>query len=229
MTKFYYACDPTPGNWGDSFTLCNAAEVDLERLDNSPKIATLNRWRVDSPKGFGFLLHAPSSIGEALVQGYERDKPELSAAVHAAWTQVVEQAHALAAKAIIFSTPLEFRPGSTSRALIAALGDTLAADAGRPVIWQADGIWDVEATSAFAREHNLILTFDPYLAMRDEVALGQGDGAFVLNERAGMRREFDRYDLEELLGEMRTFNRVFLLLRGRFQRKHAELLRELLG
>ena len=229
MTKFYYACDPTPGNWGDTFALCNAAEVDLERLENAPKIATLNRWRVDSPKGFGFVLHAPSAVGEALVDGYERDNAELSITLRDAWTRATEQAHALAAKAILVSTPLEFRPGSTSRALIAALGDELAAGAGRPVIWQAEGIWDVEATSAFARDHHLSLAFDPYLALRDEVALGTGDGAFILNERAGMRREFDRYDLEELLGEMRSFNRVFLLLRGRFQRKHAELLRDILG
>ncbi|RDV39071.1 hypothetical protein DV096_00420 [Bradymonadaceae bacterium TMQ3] len=229
MTKFYYACDPTPGNWGDTFALCNAAEVDLERLENAPKIATLNRWRVDSPKGFGFVLHAPSVVGEALVDGYERDNPELSVTLRDAWTRAAEQAHALAAKALLFSTPLEFRPGSTSRALIAALGNELAANAGRPVIWQAEGIWDVEATRAFASDHHLSLAFDPYLAMRDEISLGKGDGAFVLNERAGMRREFDRYDLEELLGEMRSFNRVFLLLRGRFQRKHAELLRDILS
>ncbi|RAL23736.1 hypothetical protein DL240_06155 [Lujinxingia litoralis] len=229
MTKFYYACDPSPGNWGDTFALCNAAEIDLERLENPPKIATLNRWRVDSPKGFGFVLHAPSVIGEQLVGAYERDAQELPLALLDAWKETMERAHALAARAILFSTPMEFRPGTASRALISALGDTLAAQAGRPVIWQAEGIWDVESTLSLARDHHLTLAIDPYLALRDEIELGHGDGAFILNERAGMRREFDRYDLEEMLGAMSSFNRAFLLLRGRFQRKHAEALRELLG
>lgn len=227
MTKFYFSCDEVPRHWDRYFERCNAVEIDLQRLDNPPRIKTLNRWRVESPRGFAYVLHVDPDVVDGLDRASSQ-RTELSDQIRRGWETTLERAQALSARALLLRTPSSFAPGDASRDLMRRFAEELAADFSRPVIWEARGMWDVETTRQMATELGLTYAYDPFLAMRDDIEFHHGDGAFVLTERAGMRREFDRYDIRDLLDALRSYNRAFMLLRGRFKWEHARHFRDLL-
>ncbi len=229
MTKVYFGCDEIPRHWSQYFTLCNAIELDLDQLDNIPRTKTLNRWRVESPRGFAFKLHVDSAVVDGLNEAAAAERVEFNDAMRKGWENTLERASALAARALILSTPSTFSPGTTSRALIEKFSSELGQEFDRPIIWDAHGMWDTGSTRELARDVGLTYAYDPFLAIRDEIEFLHGDGAFILNERAGMRRDFDRYDIRRLLDSLQPYNRAFVLLRGRFKWEHARLFRDLLG
>ena len=225
-TTIYYSCDEVPQGWRRYFAQCNALELSLDPV-NTPTIRTLNRWRVDSPRGFCFVLHLSQPLQAALLEASKGGKRTLPASALQAWETTVEQAKALAAKAVLWRSPLELSPTEHSRALLTQLAQ-LAREAKLALIWESDGMWNREATHAFAQEHGIIYAIDPFLWSREELAFGRGDGCFLINERAGARRKFDQYDMEELVGHAASYQRVFALCRGRFKWDHARELRYVL-
>lgn len=228
MTKIYFGCDRIPRHWQHYFERCNAIELDLSILDNPPKIETLNRWRVDSPKGFAFILRAHESVEKGLVAAAKTDDHKLSQKARDGWKQTLERAQALAARALLIRTPRAFSPGNGTRAAIRGFAEQFSDDFSRPIIWESQGMWDTESTRELADEIGLTYAYDPFIAVRDEIDLGSGDGAFVLTERAGMRREFDRYDIRGLMDRLGSYNRAYFMLRGRFQWEHAQHFADLL-
>lgn len=226
MTKIYFGCDEIPRHWDQYFSLCNAIELDLSQLDNVPRKDTLNRWRVESPRGFAFVLRVDPSVERELV---DARSPELSDDLRQGWTTTLERARALAARALLIRTPLSFSPGNTERRLLEEFAENLGREFSKPIIWEATGPWDTEATREWAADRGLTYAHDPFLAMRDEIGFHHGDGAFILSERAGLRREFDRYDVRRLIEQLGSYNRVFFLLRGRFKWEYARHFGEFLG
>lgn len=229
MTKIYFGCNEIPRHWDQYFSQCNAVELDLEELDNPPRTDTLNRWRVESPRGFAFVLHVQTGVTKGLVAAAQAGRGEITDAIKSAWEVTLEQAHALAARALVIQTPPSFTPGKIERALIEDLASQLGSDFSKPIIWEARGMWETETTRPWATELGLVYAYDPFLAMRDEISFEHGDGAFIINERAGMRREFDRYDIRGFLDGLGSYNRVFVLLRGRFKWAHARHFQEQLA
>lgn len=229
MTKIYFGCNEIPRHWDQYFAQCNAVELDLSELDNPPRIKTLNRWRVNSPRGFAFMLHADPAVSSELMKASAKDNAELSDSLRAGWKTTLERAKALAARAIIVRTPPSFAPGQIERALIERFSSQLASEFSRPVIWEARGMWQTETTRPWATDLGLVYAYDPFLAIRDEIGLSVGDGGFILNERAGMRREFDRYDIRGLLDALGSYDRVYVMLRGRFKWQHARHFKEQLN
>lgn len=227
MTRYYYGCDEIPQGWKSYYRRCTALELDLAGHEHPPTIKTLNRWRVESPRGFSFVLHLDAGANEALQAAASRGATELGEDFEQGWARTVEQAHALAARAILVKTPLSFGPAAETRALMSALGER-ARELKQALIWEASGVWGTEATRDWAEEHGIIYAIDPFLAQRDEIAPGKQDGCFILNERAAMRRKFDQYDIEDLLDWSSTYQRVFILLRGRFKWDHARELQYVL-
>ncbi len=221
MTKIYFGCDEIPRHWEQYYSLCNAIELDLHQLENLPRKETLNRWRVESPRGFAFILRVDQGVEKGLIRASKADSDTLSDEVRKGWEATMERAQALAARALLLRTPLSFSPGQNERALMASLAEELADDFSRPVIWEASGPWDTEFTREWSAERGLTFAFDPFLAMRDEIGFHHGDGAFVLSERAGLRREFDRYDVRRLADRLGSYNRAFFMLRGRFKWEYA--------
>ena len=229
MTKIYYACDEIPRNWQKYFGRCNAVEIDLSTLANPPRTETLNRWRVESPKGFAFCLHAQPTVNAELQRLAQREEPtELSPELLASWNETLAQAHALAARAILLSTPESFTPNQRSRAAMELFASQCAAQTSTPVIWEPRGMWDVQHTREWAQERGLVAMYDPFLALRDEIGFLHGDGAFMVTERGGVRREFDSYEVSRLLDHLGSYNRAFFFLRGRFKWNHADIFRQLL-
>jgi len=229
MTKIYFGCDETPKHWDQYFSLCNAIELDLERFDNPPKISTLNGWRVDSPRGFAFVLRVDPDVNKGLVEAYQDPGGELPDTLRRGWENTRERAQALAARAVLLRTPVSFTPGDRSRRVLKKFRNEISPDFSNPIIWEAAGMWNTESTREWAADHGLTYAYDPFLAFRDEIGLHHGDGAFILSERAGLRREFDRYDIRSLIDACGSYNRAFFLLRGRFKWKHAEHFGDLLN
>ena len=228
MPKIYYGTSELQHGWDRYYEQYNLFEIKLEGSDRDPSVKTLNRWRVNSPKGFAFVLHAPPAISAALVQAHQRDTLALGAAFERAWEQLLELAHAVAAKAILIATPMEFTPGESSRALLKALSERMAGQKAA-LIWDAEGLWEPVPTRAWAEEHGIILAHDPFMAIKEGGAPCKSTACFMLNERAGMRRKFDQYDMEDLVLWSSGTQRSFVLLRGRFAHDHARELRHVLS
>ena len=225
MGRVYYGCDELARSWEHYFKLCNAIELDVESFDAPPNISTLNRWRVDSPRGFAFVLHADKKFTDGLVRLGNRGATELDAQTVEGWKTTMERAHALAAKAVFIQTPSDFTPGSTSRGLLERVADELASEAKPAVLWQSQGPWQLADTRDFAQEIGLVYTYDPFIAYREEIPFTHGDTCWMLTERAGLRRQFDQFDMETLVDWAEHYDRAFVLLRGRFKWDHAKELK----
>lgn len=225
MTHIYYGCDEVPEGWDRYFAQCNALEVDLTRWGESPPtIRTLNSWRVDSPRGFCFVLHLDEQATAALLEASRAEEAELGEAFERGWERTLERAEALAARALMLSTPPGFSPNTTNRALIEAIGER-GAEIKQALLWEPSGPWEPYATRDWAAERGVEVGIDPFLAMREGVEPGRGDVCHILRERAGMRRQFDQFDMEDLLDRLSVYQRAFVLLRGRYQWDHARELR----
>ncbi|MFW5965979.1 MAG: DUF72 domain-containing protein [Persicimonas sp.] len=225
MGKIYFGCDELQRGWDDYFKLCNAYELDLESLDAPPRISTLNRWRVDSPRGFCFVLHADRRVTRGLTRLSKAGASTLDEDVREAWELTVERAEALAAKAILLSTPAEFSPGSNSRQLLEAVAEELVPETKAAVIWESQGLWQLAPTRQLARDLGLVYAYDPFIAHREDVPFTHGDTCWIVTERAGLRRKFDQFDMESLTHWADRYDRAFVLLRGRFKWDHARELK----
>ncbi|MHC5001996.1 MAG: DUF72 domain-containing protein [Planctomycetota bacterium] len=88
-----------------------------DTLRRMPSLATVRKWRAEAPESFEFVIRAPAAITHPPrrrsaggprgddVGGF-RDTP----GVRRAWKAVLEVAHALESRLIIFQTPAAFRP-----------------------------------------------------------------------------------------------------------------------
>jgi uncharacterized protein YecE (DUF72 family) len=225
MANVYYGCDEVPKGWERYFSECTLIELDLDDFDARPKISTLNGWRVESPKGFAFVLHATSDFVEELVRIRGAEQTEVTDALRDEWDVIIEHASALAAKAVLLQTPAEFSPGPLSEALLANVSSELAKPSKPALIWESSGLWSLGTSREFARTHDIVYAHDPFIAHRDELGHTHGDACWILTERAGMRRKFDQFDLERLVRWAENYDRAFVLLRGRFKWDHAREMR----
>jgi hypothetical protein len=219
----YYGFDEVLQGWDRYFDLCNLFEVRPPTESEHQSIKTLNRWRVDSPKGFAWVLHAEPGCADGLVEAYQGNSTELPSTIAAAMAATEERAAALAAKAIVLETPPELPPSDTSRALLAAFGEQWKTVSKRPVIWESSGLWTVEDGRAIAAEAGFVYVVDPFMIDRDGGDLGRGgDAAFRITERAAARRQFDSWEMEQLIDWAEPFDRTFVLLAGRYKVPHAK-------
>ncbi len=219
----YYGFDEVLYGWPRYFDLCNAFEVRWPAdIADAPSIATLNKWRVESPRGFAWVCHTTPSFVDALVEAYERGAG-LSDAARAGWEETIERAHALAARAILLETPPGFPPSDASRALIRELGDDLAANDKRLLFWEPSGLWTAEDVDDVTRDHGVIPVVDPFAFEADGRPLPRrNDICFRITERAAARRQFDEWEMEKLIDWGSGFDRAFILLAGRFKVPHAK-------
>lgn len=226
MAKLYFGTDEINQGWDRYFDVCNAFEMRHPR-EQPPTLQTLNSWRVNSPRGFAFLMHANPDFVDRLEWLAERDKHSLDDRALTAWTATLERANAVAAKGIIIETPFEFTPSSRSRALMEDVAK-LAADFKGVLIWESHGVWPVEETRDFAESIGLAYVIDPFQTESEGIEFSHGDAVFSITERSGLRRNFDDYDFSRMLRFTESYNRAFVLLRGQYKWRHARELNELL-
>jgi hypothetical protein len=217
--KIYFGLDEIEGGWDrymDRFTLLEVPET-----RNPATVETLNRWRVESPRGFAFVHHATQAFSDELSAIVDRGNDSITDALRAEWKLIVARADALAAKAILIETDASFTPSTRSRELMRALSDEFGASSNARIIWSAFGLWEVDSTREFAESIGLAYAFDPFMLHQEGGSFTHGDACFVVHERAGSRRYFDQYDFEQMLEWCKPYDRVFTLLRGRYKSKHA--------
>ncbi len=227
MTHIYYSCDETPRGWKRYLDLCNGFEVRAD-VGEPPSTKTLNSWRVSTPKGFSFVLHAGEALSGAL-EGKGWGEEGLSDAAEAAWAAVLTRRTALAARAVLVRTSFEFTPTPENRRRLTTLAERAIKDK-VVLIWESSGLWEATTTYEWAKEAGVTYAIDPFLATQDGLEFeGKGqDVCFTLSERAGMRRTFDEYELEQLMDWCDGFQRAFILLRGRHKFAHAREIKYLL-
>ena len=225
MANLYYGSNEVPKGWERYFSQCNLLEIDIESFDAPPKTSTLNSWRVESPRGFAFVLHTSTAFNEELVRLRDTETTEVSDVLRREWKKTIEQSESLAAKAILMRTPPEFSPGPLSEALLANISDELVAPSKPALLWESSGLWSAKQARKFAEAQGIVYAMDPFIAYRDELEFTHGDACWMLTERAGMRRKFDQFDMERLIRWAENYDRTFVLLRGRFKWDHAKELR----
>lgn len=225
----YFGFDEVVYGWERYFDLCNSFELrNAPNPSDNPSVTTLNRWRVDSPKGFAWVLHVDSAVCEELVDAFEAGA-DLADTIDDAIARTEERAHALAAKALIVETPPELPPSDASRRLIAALGQRFAKKSKRPLLWEPSGLWTREDATAVAADAKMALVIEPFiLAAEGETLSRQPVAAFRVTERAAARRQFDAWEMEQLATWAGEHERAFILLAGRFKIPHAKELSLLL-
>lgn len=225
MARYFYGCDEVNEGWDNYFELCNALELDLETFKETPKIETLNSWRVDSPKNFCFILHVRPEISQWLgtAEGDVPEEPEdFPARVRQAWDVTLDRAHAVAARALLIPTDEAFTPGESHRKFLRAFVDILGDRTDAALLWEPSGLWTRDQRVDFADELDIAPTYDPFIAEREGHQFGHGDVAFTITERAGRRRQYDTFDFRELLQWTGKYDRVFAMLRGRHKWSHAQ-------
>jgi hypothetical protein len=230
MTKYYYGGDEVAGGWDRYFTLCNSIEVPWQ-ADDRPSVKTFNTWRVKSPRGFAFVVQAQPLVVETILALSNRGATSFTADFDATWKATADRARALGAKAIVVATPFDFAPGPANRALIADFGRRAVEASKVPILWEATGMWSPEDAAELASTCGLTLVHDPFANFdTDEVNVygKSGDAALIVNERGGARRNFDTDEMESLFDATRSFDRVFILLRGRYKWRHAREFKALL-
>lgn len=228
MTKYYYGADEVDGGWDRYFTLCNAIEVPWQ-ADDRPTVKTLNTWRVNSPRGFAFVVQAQPIVVETILALSNRGATSFDN-FDEVWQATADRARALGAKAILIATPFDFAPGPSNRLLIADLGRKAVAAAKMPILWEATGMWSPEDASELATSCGMTLAHDPFSNFEAEEinVYGRSDAALIINERGGARRNFESHEMESLFDATQSFNRVFVLFRGRYKSRHAREFKALL-
>ena len=225
MARYFYGCDEINRGWEQYFELCNAIDLDLDRFDEPPKTETLNRWRVESPKNFCFILRLPVEIRayfSAADAPIPESRSEYPQSVIAAWKKLERQRSALAARALLLQTGSDFTPGELNRQRLSAFVDAFTDAIDAPLLWEPSGLWTIEQTRDFADELGIVPVFDPFMAHQEEIPFTHGDVGLVVTERTGMRRQFDVFDFKQLLRWTSKYDRVFVMLRGRHKWAHAQ-------
>lgn len=223
MARIYAGHDDITRGWGRLTSRCDLLEVTPEILPKTTR--TLNRWRVESPRLFAFVLHLDPLATSALTMASAAGRSTLGEDFEKGWDLTMDRAKALAAKAILMPTTFSFSPSEPSRALIAAVAEK-ARKVKETVIWEATGSWDLETTRDWAESLGLAYAYDPFLAARDGLEFTRKDACFIVTERAGGRRRFDEFDMEDLLRNCSTYDRSYILLRGRHKWHHAHQLHQ---
>lgn len=217
--KIYFGLDEIEGGWDRYMDRYNLLEV--PETKNPATVETLNRWRVESSRGFAFVLHATRDFTDELSAIADRGEDSPTDALDAAWEEVESRSKALAAKAILLETGPEFTPSTRTRQLLEKVQERYGDRLNAKFIWSSFGLWEADSTRDFAESIGMIYAVDPFLFHQEQVAFTHGDACFMIQERAGSRRFFDQYDFEQMLEWAAGYDRLFVLLRGRYKSKHA--------
>lgn len=146
-----------------------------ECFTGAPSSKSLGRLRRDAGPDFTFVLRAPAVITHAGEDFMRRLKlPYLPTEElptepfdtgptgQAAWDWTLQAAQRLDADAIYWQTPASFRPTPKSRVRLSAFVERYVSG-GLPVIWDSQGLWELDELTAASRDLGLVPCYDPLL------------------------------------------------------------------
>lgn len=172
-----------------------------------PQLATLKRWREETPTEFEFTLKAWQLITHAAKSPtYKRLKRNLSeieqgeagyfrptAIVQEAWETTLACAQALQAKTILFQCPASFQQTNENVANL----ERFFTGINRGTLnfcWEPRGNWDRKVVKAICRDLKLWHVVDPFA----EQTTTPNKCYFRLHGRKGWRYKYEEVELEEL-------------------------------
>lgn len=172
-----------------------------------PQIATLERWRAESPPEFEYTLKAWQLIThEAKSPTYKRLKKKLSdderleagyfkptAIVREAWETTLECARALKAKTILFQCPASFKQTAHNISNLEKFFSSINR-AKLNFCWEPRGEWDAVTVKSICQDLKLWHVVDPFAGRTTT----PGKCYFRLHGRKGWRYKYDEGELEEL-------------------------------
>ncbi|MFH0899093.1 MAG: DUF72 domain-containing protein [Pseudomonadota bacterium] len=139
-----------------------------------PRPSVLEKWRNEAPPHAIFTMNAWRILtDEPTTEDMKRlavspadpaDHPGLlrvNQAAHLAWTQVHAAAKALAAEAIVFRTPPSFFPTQSNRERLRRFFTELVVAPDTVIVWEPQGMWEVEVAARLATDLGLVLAYDP--------------------------------------------------------------------
>ena len=172
-----------------------------------PQIATLERWRQDTPAKFEFALKAWQLIThEAKSPTYRRLKRKLSeiemeeagyfkptSVVKEAWKTTLACAEALQAKTILFQCPASFKQ-STDNILNLDKFFSSINRGNLNCCWEPRGDWDSKVVKSICADLKLWHVVDPFVGK----TVTPSKCYFRLHGRKGWRYKYEESELEEL-------------------------------
>jgi len=165
--------DGTPGR---TYAKLNLVEYQ-DSFTGTPSTKSLGRLRRAAGEDFTFVLRASAALthaGEAMMSRLKlsylpegkipREPFDTGELGLAAWQWTLEAAEALGADAIFWQTPASFRPTPANRQRIARFVEHHLSD-GPSVIWDSQGLWELDELAAASRDLGLIPSYDPLLEL----------------------------------------------------------------
>ncbi|MBA3631199.1 MAG: DUF72 domain-containing protein [Acidobacteria bacterium] len=190
----------------DYFQLLSTVEIQ-HTFYQPPQIATLERWRKESPPEFEFTLKAWQLITHAAKSPtYKRLKKKLSeieqqeagyfkptAIVKEAWDATLACAKALKAKTILFQCPASFKPTRENIANLENFFSSINREKFN-FCWEPRGDWNEKIVKDICKNLDLWHTVDPFLKKTETPEKCY----FRLHGRNGWRYKYEESELEEL-------------------------------
>jgi len=184
-----------------------------------PQLSTLERWRVNAPRGFEFTLKAWQLIThEAKSPTYKRLKKNLTEEerneagyfkstriVQEAWAATLSCAKALKARAILFQCPASFRQTGENIANLARFFSSIKREK-FIYCWEPRGEWDSQLVRSICADLNLWHAVDPF-AQRTETP---DKCYFRLHGRKGWRYRYEDGELTELAVMLRKSKNAYV-------------------
>lgn len=150
-----------------------------ESFTGTPSTKTLRRLGRDAGGSFTYVLRASAAVthgGDALMGrlklSYLADAPlptapfDVGAGGTAAWQWTLKVAQALGAEAIYWQTPAGFRPTPANRTRLAEFVKRSFNEDTPPVIWDSQGLWELDELAAVSKDLGLVPCYDPLLEER---------------------------------------------------------------
>ena len=185
-----------------------------------PRLATLERWRADTPPEFEFVLKAWQLIThDCKSPTYRRLKKKLSERekqeagyfrstfiVKEAWEVTLACAKALKARTILFQCPASFNQTgeniSNLEEFFGNLNSLKNHDQQFNFCWEPRGDWDTKVVKRICESLNLWHAVDPFTAE----SVTPDKLYFRLHGRNGWRYEYEESELRELAAMLPTLN-----------------------
>lgn len=202
-----------------------------------PQIATLERWRTQTPPEFEFTLKAWQLITHAARSPtYKRLKKNLSetekeeagyfrptAIVREAWETTLACARALQARTILFQCPASFKQTKEN------ISNLEKFFAGIPrgkfnFCWEPRGSWDSEVVKSICAELKLWHVVDPFVGRTTTPRKCY----FRLHGRNGWRYKYEEGELEELATLLPQANRSYVFFNNIHMTEDALRFQEIL-
>jgi uncharacterized protein YecE (DUF72 family) len=175
--------------------------VEVQETGAPLKPAAAARWRAEAPADFAFAVAAPSVVVDL----------HLDDATRAAVAERAEVADALAAGALLYTTPATFTPTAVHRERLRTFfRDVAPPTEARRAVWEPRGVWAPAEVRALCAELGLAYGVDPVQVTPPPT----GSFGYLRIRHLGQGRPLDERRLEKVLLACEGYSEIWVLFDG---------------